>query len=170
MPDRQIINLPGQPHFVTFSTYQRRRFLSPDRTRSIVLEVLQGCLKTHEALCHGFVIMPDHVHAVLTTHVDSTISSFLHAWKKASSYRIKRFYEQQLTHYQDMCPKNSPLWQANFYDFNLETEDKLNEKLDYMHNNPVTAKIALNPAEWIWSSARFYDFGEDVGVTVTPSR
>ncbi len=62
---REVINRPGQIHFVTFSTYQRRRFLAPDRTRNIVVETLQTCLQTHHASCHGFVVMPDHVHVLL---------------------------------------------------------------------------------------------------------
>jgi putative transposase len=132
MPKRQIIDLPGQYHFVTFSTYQRRQFLAPERTRTIVLEVLQGCLKVHRTFCHGFVIMPNHVHAVLSVDPSSDIASFLQAWKKTSSYRIKRFYAQELTHYYEFCPRNCPIWQARFYDFNLESLDKINEKLEYM--------------------------------------
>jgi putative transposase len=170
MSNRQIINLPGQPHFATFSTYQRRRFLAPERTRTIVLEVLQSCLKTHGAQCHGFVVMPNHVHAILTVDANSSISSFLHAWKKTSSYRIKRFYAQELTKYHGLCPIDCPIWQANFYDFNLETDQQLIEKLDYMHDNPVVAELALIPLDWIWSSARFYELGEEGIVTVTTCR
>jgi len=170
MSERKVINLPGQPHFVTFSTYQRRRFLAPERTRGIVLEVLQSSLKTHAAQCHGFVVMPNHVHAILSVDTTSTISSFLHAWKKTSSYRIKRFYEQELSKYQDMCPVDCPVWQANFYDFNLETDEKVIQKLDYMHNNPVIAELARSSIDWIWSSARFYEFGEAGIVRIKPCR
>ena len=65
MSKRQIIDLPGQRHFVTFSTYQRRRFLDSAHTRDIVMEVLEQSLVTHRAGCSGFVIMPNHVHAIL---------------------------------------------------------------------------------------------------------
>jgi REP element-mobilizing transposase RayT len=66
MSRRKIIDLPGQPHFVTFSTYQRRQFLAPKRTREIVMEVLEECRERHRARCHGFVVMPNHVHVLLT--------------------------------------------------------------------------------------------------------
>jgi putative transposase len=97
MPERRIIDLPGQAHFVTFSTYQRRQFLAPERTRTIVMETLQGCLDQHRGFCHGFVVMPNHVHAILTVDSESKIATFLLAWKKTSSYRIKRFFAQELT-------------------------------------------------------------------------
>jgi len=82
MPKRRIIDLPGQSHFVTFSTYQRRRFLDSDETRDIVLEVLQKCLVSHQANCSGYVVMPNHVHAVLFGEEDFGISSFMQAWKR----------------------------------------------------------------------------------------
>jgi putative transposase len=79
MSKRQIVDLPGELHFVTFSTYQKRQFLAPARTRSIVSETLQTCLETHRAFCHGFVVMPNHVHAILSVAPKATIASFLQA-------------------------------------------------------------------------------------------
>jgi putative transposase len=169
MPKRQVIDLPGEFHFVTFSTYQRRQFLAPERTRTIVVDVLQTCLETHQAFCHGFVVMPNHVHAILSVAPEATIASFLQAWKKTSSYRIKRFYAQELTKYHDLCPDDCPIWQAKFYDFNLESDEKFLEKLAYMHNNPVVAGLALTLLDWAWSSARFYERGEELGVKITQS-
>jgi len=169
MPKRQIIDLPGQAHFVTFSTYQRRQFLAPERTRTFVLEVLQACLDDHRAQCHGFVVMPNHVHAILTVNSESKISTFLLAWKKTSSYRIRRFFAQELTKYHKLCPDQCPIWQARFYDHNLEKAEHLNLKLDYMHNNPVEAGLVSHSLNWVWSSARFYEKQEDVGVKITLS-
>jgi putative transposase len=166
MPERKIFDDSKGSHFVTFSTYQRRRFLAPERPREIVIEVLQICLQKHRALCHGFVVMPNHVHAVVTTVPDASISVFLQAWKKTSSYRIKRFYAQELTKYRDLCPAECPIWQANFYDFNVESEKKYLEKIEYMHNNPVVAGLVPNFLEWKWSSARFYELRENVGVAI----
>jgi putative transposase len=85
MSSRKIIDLSGENHFVIFSTYQRRKFLSPERTKAIVVEALQTCLENHNGFCQGFVIMPDHVHAILTLDPASSISTFLLAWKKTSS-------------------------------------------------------------------------------------
>jgi putative transposase len=170
MPERKIINYPGAVHFVTFSTHQRRKFLSPERTRFIVMETLEECLTRHHAACHGFVIMPDHVHALLSVAESTAIESFLLAWKKTSSYRIKRFYAQELTHYHDLCPRDGAVWQARFYDFLVESDEKLPEKIQYMHDNPVSAGLAAEFLHWKWSSARFYELEENVGVTITPLR
>jgi putative transposase len=168
MSQRRIIDLPGHRHFVTFSTYQRRRFLDSEYTRNIVLEVLQRCLVVHQAACAGFVIMPNHVHAILFGEPEFKISRFIQVWKKTSSYRLKRLYAQEITHYRRLCPDDCPIWQSGFYDFNVESDEKLSEKLEYMHNNPVDAQLAQTPLLWSWSSARYYQCAEAVGVTITP--
>jgi len=167
MPERRIINLPGQHHFLTFSTYQRRRFLDSGETRDIVLTVLQQCLQSRRASCAGFVIMPDHVHAIIAGDDHFDISAFVQVWKKTSSYRMKQFFTRELFRYQHLCPDGCAIWQARFYDFNIDTDEKLNEKLEYMHNNPVAARLTESALAWNWSSARFYECGEPVGVTLT---
>jgi putative transposase len=167
MPRQQRIHVPGHRHFVTFSTYRRRRFLDPERTRDTVVEVLQKCLETHLSSCAGFVVMPDHVHAIVFGNETFDISSFVQVWKKTTSYRIKRFYQRELPHYLESLTKEEPIWQPGFYDFNIESDEKNNEKLDYMHNNPVLAKLANTHVSWPWSSARYYELNEPVGVTIT---
>ncbi len=65
-------------------------------------------------------------------------------------------------------PEKSPIWESGFYDFNVDTDEKQNEKLDYMHHNPVAAKLTETHVLWKWSSARFYELDEPVGVTINP--
>jgi putative transposase len=62
---------------------------------------------------------------------------------------------------------NEPIWQAKFYDFNVFTERKLQEKLDYMHLNPVRKRLASRVIDWKWSSARWYAEHKPVGVTIS---
>jgi putative transposase len=168
MPPRRIIDFPGHVHFLTFSTYQRRRFLDSPETRDIVIAVLQKCLNSQQVLCAGYVIMPDHVHALIYGDEKFKISPFVQVWKKTSSYRIREFFERELTKYESLCPKGCPIWQARFYDYNIDSGEKLNEKLGCIHDNPVVAGLAETMLDWNWSSARFYELEEPVGVMITP--
>jgi putative transposase len=162
------VNAPGLSHFVTFSTYKRRRFLDSEQTRDIVIEVLQKCLVTHKAACVGFVVMPDHVHALLSGEEDFKISPFIQVWKKTSSYRIKEYFQKELPLFLNALPDDGPIWQAGFYDGIVDTAEVHNEKLGYMHDNPVVDKLVEAHVDWRWSSARFYELDEPVGVTITP--
>jgi putative transposase len=56
--------------------------------------------------------------------------------------------------------KSMPIWQPRFYDFNVWTEGKRIEKLNYMHRNPVTRGLVVEPEQWRWSSFRSHAFGE----------
>jgi len=152
---------------VTFSTDKRRRFLDSEPTCDIVMEVLQKCLVTHKAACAGFVVMPDHVHALLFGDENFKISPFIQVWKKTSSYRIKEFLRRELAAYLNALPREGPIWQAGFYDFNVDSDKQHNEKLGYMHDNPVMDKLTETHVDWRWSSARYYELDEPVGVTIT---
>jgi putative transposase len=155
MARRKVIHEPGALHFVTFSTYQRRRFLAADRANKIVLENLEELLHAQKGKCSGFVIMPNHVHAILFGDENFNMSRFLQLWKKTSSYRVAQFYREHMKHYSELCPKGCPVWQARFYDSNIYTDEELNLRLDYIHTNPVAAGLVDFAAEWLWSSARF---------------
>ncbi len=60
------------------------------------------------------------------------------------------------------------LWQPGFYDFNIYSEEKLLEKLNYIHHNPVSAGLVLSPGDYKWSSYRLYSSkNEDfLGATI----
>ena len=57
-------------------------------------------------------------------------------------------------------PGRHHFWQRRFYDFDVWSEKKKLEKREYMHMNPVERGLVRYPAEWPWSSYRFYSLGE----------
>lgn len=52
------------------------------------------------------------------------------------------------------------IWQPSFYDFNIYSDKKLEEKMNYIHWNPVRAGLCENPEDWPWSSYNFYKAGK----------
>jgi putative transposase len=52
------------------------------------------------------------------------------------------------------------VWNRRGYDMNIWSERKIREKLNYMHNNPVRRGLVARPADWPWSSWRFYYLGD----------
>ncbi|MGH9407409.1 MAG: hypothetical protein ACRD3D_16440 [Terriglobia bacterium] len=90
--------------------------------------------------------------------------------KEESTKRILRALRQNLQH--PWCGKmlarlrlpstvhdesHYRLWQRRFYAFNVFSDEKLQEKLNYMYNNPVPRRLVSSPADWAWSSWRFYN-------------
>jgi hypothetical protein len=67
-------------------------------------------------------------------------------------------------HPSDLRLRHPPgFWQARFYDFNVYSDEKKNEKLDYMHANPANRGLVRHPQDWPWSSWSFY-FGSESGL------
>jgi putative transposase len=79
---------------------------------------------------------------------------------------MKRLFRTAMSSYGRKIEPEDPVWQAGFYDFNIYGPEKLQEKLTYMHPNPVTRGLVARATDWPWSAARHYEQGRSVGVPV----
>jgi putative transposase len=128
--------------FITFCTAQR--WILPGAARDVVLEVcVLGNGKKFRL--HGLVVMPDHVHLVLTPFRDEdgpfAVSDILQALKSTSAHRINR-----------VLGRTGKVWQEESFDRALRQEDGIDDKVDYILGNPVGAGLVRNPLDyrWIW--------------------
>jgi putative transposase len=124
----------GDFHFVTFSCYQRRPYLLLPGNRSLFEEALETMRLRYEFLVLGYVVMPEHLHLLVSEPARVPLARALMALKISTSKRLSY----------------SPFWQARYYDFNLFTHDKQIEKLKYIHRNPVKRGLVARPEEWEW--------------------
>jgi putative transposase len=167
MGDRRlIIDDRLYAHFITFSVVRRRRLLDHDHPKRIVLGVLNEQLEQEQACCVGFVIMPDHVHAVVWFPEAGRLSRFMHGWKRKSSFHIRNWYRQHAASYFQGFGEGDRFWQPKYYSFEIFERSKLEEKVQYMHENPVRAGLVRRATDWKWSSARWYESRRPVGVAV----
>ncbi len=164
---RRIYDQERHAHFITFSCYQRRRWLDNDQAKRCVLGALNAQLCRLSGQCVGFVVMPNHVHAVLWFPEPGDLSEAMKQWKRMSSIRIKERVAPAIPRYSSKVDLAEPIWQAKYYDFNLYSSAKIEEKLTYMHFNPVRAGLVEHPCDWAWSSARWYELRQSVGVPIS---
>jgi len=164
---RKIFDRENHAHFVTFSCYRRQRILDDDQAKQIVIHFLAAQLKNQNGICMGFVIMPDHVHAMVQFNESDKLSVFMNQWKRRSSIQLKKLYIEKLTSYGAKIDLQDPMWQPKYYDFNIFFESKAIEKLTYMHMNPVKSGLIDRPENWKFSSARFYLLNKATGVPIT---
>ncbi|MEW5912641.1 MAG: transposase [Thermodesulfobacteriota bacterium] len=166
MPFRGEHSGYGHAFFLTFSCYKRRRILDEDALKMLVVETLASQLTRQKGKCQGFVIMPDHVHALVWFPEPDQLREFMKQWKRLSSLRIKRNLREHRTGYLRIVNIEDPVWQEGYYGFNIYSDGKMKEKLDYMHRNPVKAGLVVRAEQWRFGSARYYACGEDVGVVI----
>ncbi|MEX0704611.1 MAG: transposase [Planctomycetales bacterium] len=165
-PRRRVYDDEKHVQFVTFSCYRRRKLLEPDRAKRIVIGGLGSYLAADGGLCLGFVVMPDHVHAMIWFPEVRRLSRFMNEWKSRTSATIKELYRRSFPNYSATVGDADPVWQARYYGFNVFTRGKAEGKLDYMHLNPVRAGLVERAIDWRWSSARWYLEGRPVGLPI----
>jgi REP element-mobilizing transposase RayT len=133
-----------KPHFITFVSKFRRTL--PDRARDITLAC---CLHDHgtKYRLHVAVVMPDHVHLILTPLTDETrrlivsLVEILKAVKGASAHAINH----RLGH-------RGTVWQEESFDHVLRSSENLDAKIEYILQNPVRAGLVQNWQQyrWLW--------------------
>ena len=143
----------GDDHFITFSCYRREPYFTTGVSKDTFLDSLELTRKRHDFDILGYVVMPEHVHLLLSEpfNPETPLSKALQSLKLSVAKRL--------------TPR--PFWQTRYYDFNVFTHNKRVEKLKYMHRNPVTRGLVERPEDWPWSTYRHYSLNEPAPVQIT---
>ena len=155
----------GDLHFITFSCYQRRALLGTVRARNLFVKTLDEVRARHDFLLLGYVVMPEHVHLLISEPKQLTPSRVLQILKQRVSRKMrgkrrKVPWQQLPLQFPEETGDLRRFWQRRFYDFNVYTMPKMRDKLEYMHANPVKRRLVKHPKDWPWSSFSFYKSGE----------
>ena len=127
---------PGT-HFITTATYNRRRIFQVPANAELFLETLQHYRRADRYKLHAFVVMPDHVHLILTPQL-ITLERAMGLIKGGFSHRIS---------------SNFPIWQRGFTDHRIRNAEDMQARRDYIHMNPVRANLVTVPEFYPYSSA-----------------
>jgi len=155
------INTPGEAHYLTFSCYKRRAFLSRDRTRQYFLDAMERARKEHEFDLWAYAIMSNHAHLLIFPRRENYDMGKIETAIKVSVSRralaYLRTYNPKGLRHLATGHVHTPyrFWTSgNGYDKNVTALPATNAIADYIHNNPVRAGLCANPEDWEWSSAR----------------
>lgn len=140
----------GGFHFITFSCYHRLPYLSTVSARNLFEKSLEVMRVRYAFFIIGYVLMPEHVHLLVTEPKKALLSKAIQALKLSVSVQSRE----------------RPFWQPRDYDFNVHSEDKPGEKLAYMHRNPVKRGLVEKPEDWQWSSFKHYATGKQGTVEI----
>ena len=168
-PHRKLLHradVPGDARFLTFSCFHQQPFLSRSRSCQWVLEAINRSRASHGFDLWAYVLMPEHVHLLICPgHEPHRVADMLYTLKKSVTNRalsyVKRNAPEFLTSMEDRRPNgriSHRFWQrGGGYDENLFSPDKIWDKIDYIHANPVRRGLCEHPIDWKWSSARAYE-------------
>jgi len=120
----------------------------------------------------GYVVMLEHFHLLIWPSPAGNPSRIVGSLKqRTASYIVENLKRCEHAWCRQMLTKITlpetvhdesryRVWQRRFYDFNVWSEEKRLEKLEYMHGNPVKRRLVKSAADWPWSSWRFYHFDD----------
>ncbi|MBU0692240.1 transposase [bacterium] len=146
----------GSIHFVTTVTSVRGNWFVETLLCQQLLELFEGYRVQTGIDCLGYVLMPDHLHALLHQTTDEpVVSKMMNGFKSVSSRNYRP------TDY----PQHN-LWRQHFDDVPIPGRDAAVTRLEYMLNNPIRKALVEKPEDYLWSSARQLLLGESGIVTL----
>lgn len=128
-------------YFITVDAYQKQRLLQSERSALLLIDVFLHYRKQEKYLLHEFVVMPHHIHLLLTP-TGITIERAVGLIKGGFSFR--RTKELGL---------RGEIWQTSFHDWRVRDVEGYEGYRTYIHQNPVKAGLCQTSAEFPYSSA-----------------
>lgn len=165
----------GDLHFLSFSCYQRQPLFRSTTRCGLFLQILERVRRRHRLVVLGYVVMPEHVHLLVTEPQRATLSIAIQALKLGVVRSLETAAidlsavprSRKISETWGTPGVRTPFWLPRFYDFNVWTERKRIEKLRYIHRNPVKRGLVTLPEQWRWSSFRWYFCGEPGPVRIS---
>jgi putative transposase len=125
---------PGT-YFITTATHNRRRLFQVESNATLLVNTIDHYRASY--LLHAYVVMPDHLHLLLTP-TDVTLERAMQLIKGGFSHRIA---------------SKLAVWQRGFTDHRIRDDADYAIRLNYLHRNPVEARLSETPETYPFSSA-----------------
>jgi REP element-mobilizing transposase RayT len=157
------INLPGALHFVTGNVLHRIPIFKQDKCCEAFLAVCAALLEDWPCKLISYVLMPDHFHLILNPR-DGDIKRFTGALKSIATGSILEITEDK--RFQRRDGFTHQVWQDSFKALPLWSSWMIWQKIDYIHANPIKARLVNSARDYRWSSFRdfYFNSGEPLSV------
>jgi REP element-mobilizing transposase RayT len=165
------------PQFFTATILEWNKLLEENKFKDIIMSSLKFLVTNNRIILNGFVIMPNHIHLIWQMRSGINRSAVQRDFLKYTAQQIK--FDLQRNHPEflkkfkvNVRDRDYQIWEHRPLSVSLWSRDLLQQKLDYIHNNPIQDKwkLADTPEGYFYSSARFYYLNiDDWGFITHPS-
>jgi putative transposase len=157
-------------YFVTFTVIRWLDVFTRNIYKDIFLESLKYCQKYKGLEVCAYCIMTSHVHLIIGRNKEPALESIVRDIKKYTAVKIIEAIKNNLGESRrelflwlfEKAGRNNPnntryqFWQQHNHPIELATNEMIDHRLNYIHNNPVEAGIVLSPEHYLYSSAINY--------------
>jgi len=154
-------------YYVTFTIKDWVDIFTRNEYRFTVTNSLNHCIKEKGLEVYAWVLMTNHLHAILSSSKDD-LSNIIRDFKKFTSTQIIEAIEQNgkesksrwllwlLKQKTDAGGDKKQLWQSGNHPEEIRTEKFYKQKMQYIHQNPVRAGWVRNEEVYEWSSGGYF--------------
>jgi REP element-mobilizing transposase RayT len=163
-------HVEGHVYYVTTVVYDRLPLFARPSFVIPLLDSLNFYRYKLQFKLLGYVLMPDHIHLIIWPFGEATVADVMRTFKEFTAKRIARQVEVEgiqpwIEAFRragaETGRAKNKVWQDGYWDKNVFTERFLRQKLHYVHRNPVRARLVKSPEQYVYSSYRNYEFGEE---------
>ncbi|MFZ5919030.1 MAG: REP-associated tyrosine transposase [Chloroflexota bacterium] len=158
---------PDHLYFITTTAADHAHIFRRDVIKRILVDSLYYISLMNRVILYAFVIMPNHIHVIIQCPADFPPKGWTRAFKAGTARLIVRQYQVEgnskaLHTLRAMVTRPTKqqfkVWEDSYWAENIFTPAFLDQKLSYIHNNPVQShwQLAEMPEGYPWSSARYY--------------
>ena len=165
-----IIHDQQAVYYMTFTVVGWIDAFSRQCYRDILIESFKYCKKHKGIHLHAYVIMTNHAHLIVSVDEGFSISDFVRDCKKFTAKQILEDIESngiesrrewmlhQFKYYASRHSRNEKyqLWEHDSHFIELTSPTFTQQKIDYIHQNPVTAGLVYRAEDYVYSSASNY--------------
>lgn len=158
------------PYFVTFTVVQWIDLFTRNEYRDIIIESLQFCQEKKGLVIYSYCIMTNHIHMIISSNGNSRIEDVIRDFRGFTSKELRKEIESNpfesrkkwiLKLFQNEGKKRHSnkgfqLWKRNYHPIEITSHQFFEEKVQYIHQNPVKAGFVFEAQEYIYSSAANY--------------
>jgi putative transposase len=154
------------PQFFTATILDWKMLLKSNKFKDIIINSLNYLVETKMVTVNAFVIMDNHIHLIWQLEGDllqeNIQKAFLKFTADAFKMELKSLNPDLLKpFFVNKADRKHQFWQRNSLSIELYSWAVFEQKLNYIHENPVTAGLCKLPEEYYYSSAKFYNSGEN---------
>ena len=175
------VDLPSRTYYLTCCTDRRRRLLCVGSAAQMIIDLYAGYRDRGDIRLHGYVVMPDHYHVIVTLTGETSVSNLV---RKVHGLFSWRWYGRgagvaghegpalpnggHVAGHEGLgdeppigpaLPRRGRVWQRRFYDHVVRNEEDWRTRMAYLHDNPRRAGLVEAAVDYPWSSAAFWETG-----------
>ncbi len=169
------LDIGGGYYYLTATCAGWLPLLRRDDVREIVCEEITHANAEDGVSLAAFVLMPEHLHLLTYLPKEGLLHSYCKRWRGRSARRVIDLLQAQAdyaTLAQLAAHANGraryAVWKEQPRCLPIVSERKFEEKVDYIHANPVRRRLVANADQWPYSSFRYYAYGEPVLFEIVP--